>query len=173
MQTDEPELIARSIAGDHDAYAELVNRYKNAVYHHCFAIVRDEDVAEDLAQATFIAAYYHLAKYDPKFRLATWLFKIGTNKALTYLKHAARELRADDSLIASIAATTPQPHESAIQHELHAAVARLRPQYRAVISLHYWQGLSLQEVAMTMGSPVGSVKVWVKRAKEQLRKELS
>lgn len=54
---NEAELIARSLDGDSEAYAELVDRYKNAVYYHCFAIVRDEDVVEDIAQETFISAY--------------------------------------------------------------------------------------------------------------------
>lgn len=75
---DETELIARSKQEDHAAYAILVDRYKNALYHHCFAVVRDEDVAEDIAQETFITAYYKLAGYNPEYRLATWLFKIAT-----------------------------------------------------------------------------------------------
>jgi RNA polymerase sigma-70 factor (ECF subfamily) len=81
MQTDEAGLIARSIQGDHTAYAMPVGRYKHAVYHHCFAVVRNEGVAEDIAQKTFIAAYYHLHSYNPDYRLATWLFRIATNKA--------------------------------------------------------------------------------------------
>lgn len=173
MQTDETELIARSKQEDHQAYAELVDRYKNAVYHHCFAIVRDEDVAEDIAQATFIAAYYNLDKYNPQFRLATWLFKIATNKALDHLKRAAREVAADDTLIANIADLSTGPHQASEHAELHDAVNHLQPTYRAAISLYYWQGLSYQETATVMGSPLGSVKVWVARAKAQLRKELS
>lgn len=173
MQTDEPELIARSLAEDHEAYALLVDRYKNAVYHHCFAIVRDEDVAEDITQETFIAAFYNLDKYNAQFRLATWLFKIGTNKALNYLRHAAKSIAADDELIATIASAAPNPHQASERAELHDAVDRLRPEYRAAISLYYWQGLSYQEVADVMDSPIGSVKGWVSRAKAQLRKELS
>ncbi len=173
MQTDESELIARSITGDHEAYAQVVDRYKNALYHHCFAIVRDEDVAEDIAQATFITAYYNLKRYNPQYRLATWLFKISTNKALTYLKKAAKEVAADDELLAGIAATTSTPQQDSEHRELHDAVNRLPLRYRSVISLYYWQGLSYAEMAMVMGSPVGTVKVWTKRAKDQLRKELS
>lgn len=54
---DESELIAQSLNEDHHAYGELVDRYKKAIYHHSFAIVRDEDAAEDVAQDTFITAY--------------------------------------------------------------------------------------------------------------------
>ena len=174
MQTaDEAGLIARSKRGNSEAFAELVDRYKNAVYHHCFAIVRDEDAAEDIAQETFIAAYYNLHKYNPQYRLATWLFKIATNKALNYLKRAAREVAADDDIVAQVAATGPGPHAESARAELRDAVDRLEPRYRAAISLYYWQGLSYQEIAAVMGSPLGSIKAWMVRAKAELRKELS
>jgi len=169
----EAELIARSKHHDQQAYAELVDRYKNAVYHHCFAIVRDEDSSEDLAQETFISAYYKLGTYNPEYRLATWLFKIATNKALDHLKRHARVVIADDLMLQSIVSTQPQPHTISEYQELHHMVGSLSPQYRAVISLYYWQGLSYQEIATTLDAPLGSVKVWMSRAKAQLRKELS
>lgn len=170
---DEQELIARSLNADHHAYAELVDRYKNALYHHCFAIVRNEDAAEDIAQDTFITAYYKLRSYNPQYRLSTWLFKIATNKALTWLKKASRETPADDDLVANIASPHPRPDQQAEIQELHDAVARLRPKYRSVISLYYWQGLSYREIATVLAAPAGSVKVWMARAKQDLKKELS
>ena len=170
---DEAELIAQSLNGNHEAYAELVDRYKNALYHHCFAIVRDEDVAEDIAQDTFIAAYYKLNLYKPQYKLSTWLFKIATNKALNYLKKPGRETRADDELIANIASSQLGPSEEAEASELHTAVRNLPPKYRAVISLYYWHGLDYRETARALGVPSGTIKGWMSRAKLQLRKELS
>jgi RNA polymerase sigma-70 factor (ECF subfamily) len=169
----EQELIARTLNGDHLAYGELVDRYKTALYHHCFAIVRNEDVAEDIAQETFITAYYKLRSYNPQYRLSTWLFKIATNKALNWLKKAARETAADDELIATIASPHPGPDVQAEMQELHQAVGKLRPKYRSVISLYYWQGLSYQEIATVLAAPTGTVKVWMARAKQDLKKELS
>ena len=135
--------------------------------------MRQEDAAEDIAQETFIAAYYGLHKYDPTYRLATWLFKIGTNKCLNYLRAAAKQIQASDELLATLASTQGTPHAASLDSELHDAVNRLQPRYRAVISLHYWQGLTYADTALAMGAPVNSVRVWLKRAKEQLRKELA
>lgn len=168
----ESELIALTLDGDSNAYAEIVNRYKNAVYYHCFAIVRDEDIAEDIAQETFITAFYKLNKYNNKYKLATWLFKISTNKCLNSLKKTSKELKADDKLLEQIRSEKSGPHALALEDELHTAVHNLQPKYRAVISLYYWHGLDYQAVASAMGSPVNSVRVWLKRAKEELRKEL-
>jgi len=167
------ELIAQSLEGETEAYAELVDRYKDALYRHCFAIVRNEDAAEDMAQDTFIAAYYALQRYNPRYRLSTWLFKIATNKCLNYLRQKAREVSADDGVIASIASTAAGPAEDAQAQELRDAVARLKPKYRAVISLYYWQGCNYQEIAVALAVPSGSVKGWLSRAKTALRKELS
>jgi RNA polymerase sigma-70 factor (ECF subfamily) len=169
----ETGLIARSLDGDTQAYAELVDRYKNAIYHHCFAIVRREEVAEDMAQETFITAYYKLRLYNKDYKFSTWLFKLATNKCLNWLKKASKELAADDKLVAAIASHHPEPHQAAAYDELHAAVERLRPKYRAVISLHYWQGLSYEDIAIAVDAPPGSVKGWMRRAKDELRKELS
>jgi len=173
QQQDEQELIARSLNGDHQAYGELVDRYKNALYHHCFAIVRSEDVAEDIAQDSFITAYYKLKLYDPQYKLSTWLFKIATNTALNWLKKTKREVRVDDEVFEHIASNLPQPDRQMIYSELHRAVGQLRPNYRAAISLYYWQGLSNKEIAIILGSPEGSIKGWLRRAKIELRKELS
>lgn len=173
QKQDETALIAQSLGGDPHAYGELVDRYKNAIYHHCFAMVRDEDAAEDIAQETFITAYYKLHLYNPSYRLSTWFFKIATNKALNWLKKASREIAADDELLASIASTHPGPDILAEHTELHDAIDKLQPSQRAVISLYYWQGLSYQEIATVLSVPVGSVRGWMYRAKEELRKELS
>lgn len=173
QNNDEAELIARSIGGDSEAYAELVDRYKNAVYYHSFAIVRDEDAAEDIAQETFISAFYNLKSYNSKWRLSTWLFRISTNKCLNYIKRQSKLVADGDSMLAELASDRA-PLETEMHHlELHEAVKRLKPKHRAVISLHYWQGLSYADTAVAMDAPVNSVRVWLLRAKDELRKELS
>lgn len=169
----ETELIAQSLDGDHEAYGILVDRYKNAIYHHCFAIVRDEDLAEDISQETFIAAFYKLELYKSEYKLSTWLFKIATNNALNALKKKRKELPSDDVFFSSIASSQAEPATVIRYGELREAVNRLETNHRTVISLYYWQGLSYQEIALVMSSPIGSVRGWMHRAKETLRKELS
>jgi len=173
QDNNEPELIAHALDGDSAAYAELVDRYKNAVYYHCFAIVRNEGAAEDIAQETFIRAYYSLKRYKKEYRLSTWLFKISTNMCLNYLKKRGKEIAVDDAAIATIVSHEPTPHVNALHTELHEAVQTLPPKYRAAISLYYWQGLDYAATAAAMDAPINSVRVWLKRAKELLRKELA
>jgi RNA polymerase sigma-70 factor (ECF subfamily) len=173
QNTDEPELIAQSLDGDTESYGLLVDRYKNAMYHHCFAILRDEDAAEDMAQETFIAAYYQLKKYNSAYKFSTWLFRISTNKCLNYLRRKTKEISADEKVLDGIVSNQPTPHKTAEAHEVRDAVERLQPNYRAVVSLYYWQGLEYKDIALATDAPLNSVRVWLLRAKEQLRKELS
>ena len=169
---DEAELIAQSLDGNHQAYGILVDRYKKAIYYHCFAIVHDEDLAEDIAQDTFISAYYKLKLYKSEYKLSTWLFKIATNKALNALKKSKRNTPVDDAIFETIASTQPTVVKMSEYNELHEAVDRLETNHRVVISLYYWRGLSYEEIASVMSSPIGSVRGWMHRAKETLRKEL-
>jgi RNA polymerase sigma-70 factor (ECF subfamily) len=173
QNTDELELIAQALGGDTEAYSQIVDRYKSAIYHHCFAIVHDEDVAEDMAQETFITAYYQLKKYDVKYKFSTWLFKVSTNKCLNSIRSRAKVTALEDSVIDTLISSAPSPHRNAEMYELHEAVRSLQPKYRAVISLYYWQGLEYADIAVVMGAPLNSIRVWLLRAKNELRKELS
>lgn len=173
QQQDEQELITQSLNENHQAYGILVDRYKKAIYHHCFAIVRDEVIAEDIAQDAFIAAYYKLQKYNPQYKFSTWVFKIATNKALDWLKKTKREVRVDETVFESVPTTQPSPLVNAEYSELHRAIMRLAPRYRAVISLYYWQGLSYNDIAHALAVPEGSVKGWMRRAKDELKKDIA
>ena len=173
MQPSEEELIARSKHHDADAYGQLVDRYKQALYRHCFALMRSEDAAEDIAQEAFIAAYYQLTTFDSSRRFSTWLFKIATNKALNALRHDRRQHPMSDALVARLVSHHDAPEVHAEHAELRAIILRLEPRYRAVIHLYYFEGMSYEEIAIVMKKPVGSIKGWMNRAKQQLRRELS
>lgn len=169
---DEPELIARILGGEGDLFGTLIDRYKTGLYYHCFAIVRDEDTAEDIAQETFIQAYRNLTRYDSTHRFSTWLYKIATNKSIDFLR-SRRTVPLDDEKLATIVSTLPSTERQMTYRELHDAVAQLPVTYRSVVSLHYWHGKSYDEIAHIMGAPVGSVKGWLHRAKQHLKEALS
>lgn len=173
MQDTEEELIAKSKQHDADAYGQIVERYKDALYRHCFALLRDEDAAEDTAQEAFIAAYYKLNSFDSSRRFSTWLFKIATNKALDSLRSRRRVMPMSDETLERLVSPHASPSRQAEHAELTKAITQLAPRYRAVVHLYYFEGMSYDEIAEVMAKPVGSVKGWMNRAKKQLRKELA
>lgn len=170
---DEAELISDVINGA-DRYEELVTRYHVGLIIHCDRLVRDRDQAEDMAQEAFIKAYLNLKNYNPeKSRFSTWLYKIATNQCIDYLRKEKNRVSVED--IESIAeATMPIYQELEEREAVKSAVLSLMPpEYRAVVEAYYWQGKSYQQIAGEMNKPVNTVRTWLRRAKLQLREELS
>jgi len=172
MKQNEQELIAQILDGDEEAYAILIDRYKEGLYRHCFRFTHDEDEAEDIAHEAFIEAFVHLDRYNPQFRFSTWLYKIATNLALTHLRKR-RTVRLDEGELDRIMSDLPGTIDLAMYQELREAVDALPTNYRTVVSMHYWHGKSYSEIAMQMGTSVGSIKSWMSRARKQLKEVLS
>jgi len=171
MSKDETELIARIVNGHSGEYRLLVDRYKQDIYRHCFFILRDEDDAEDAAQEAFIRAYAHIVRFDPeKASFKTWLFTIGTRECLQTLRRRRTLLLLDEDTLESTLAPTDQ---TARDRELRDAVLALPTNYQAVITLHYWHGESYESIATEMHVPIGTVRGWLHRAKQQLKEALS
>src|SRR6185312_12395937 len=114
----------------------------------------------------------HLDRYNPQFRFSTWLYKIATNLALTHLRKR-RTIRLDEDELDRIMSNLPGTMDLVMYQELREAVDALPTNYRTVVSMHYWHGKSYSEIAMQMGTSVGSIKSWMSRARKQLKEVLS
>jgi RNA polymerase sigma-70 factor, ECF subfamily len=170
---EEAELIS-AINNGIDRYGELVERYHVGLIIHCEQLVGDRDEAEDIAQEAFVKAYLQLKKFDPhRARFSTWLYKIATNLALDYLRRNKRHVAVDD--VELLAETSMPTHlEDEEKDEVQKAVRGLDPpEYRQVIEAYYWNGKSYQEIADELHIPLNTLRTWVRRAKLQLREDLS
>jgi len=171
---DEQEIIKQILEGDGEKYRLLLERYQKGLVNHCFTMVNEYDLANDLTQEACIKAYFQLRNYKNEYRFSTWLYKIATNLCLDFLKKR-RHLSLDD---------IPEPHshhlspqDQAIKKEsdseIHQAIRTLPLKYQTVISLYYWQEQNYEEIAEIMHIPLGTVRTWLKRAKEKLKEELN
>jgi RNA polymerase sigma-70 factor, ECF subfamily len=172
MKQDELTIINRILNGEEEAYGLLIDRYKEGLYHHCFKFVRDEWRAEDLAQEAFIKAYVRLADFDRVHAFSTWLYKIATNLALSEL-HKKRPLALHEETLDLLVGTLPPTERSSIHAELHQAIEQLPANHKTTVKLYYFRGKPYAEIAREMNTTVGSVKVWMYRAKKQLKEMLS
>lgn len=178
------ELVARALAGDQEAFRQLVLRFERPVLSVISRLIRDPAAAEDVAQEAFVKAFRHLHRYDPQWRLASWLFKIAHNTAIDHLRRRRPEtvpLEAPDAdgegrWERFHAPEQEGPEEQAASTELAAAVDQalggLREQYREILELRFQQGLSYEEIAEVMGLALGTVKVQLHRARKQLADRL-
>ena len=183
--TTDQEVVALARHGQEAAYRELVRRYERPVFSLVYRMVRDRELAEDLAQETFVKALNAIESYRPEFKFSSWIFKIANNAAIDHLRR--RELDTL-SLDGSPHAETPEAieatalqigdrQETALEEvearelggEIETAIARLRPEYRSCILLRHVDGRAYEEIAEILGLPLGTVKTYIHRARNELR----
>jgi RNA polymerase sigma-70 factor (ECF subfamily) len=182
--TDE-ELVGRVRAGDRDAFALLVERYKRGIANFIGAGVRSSADVADLTQETFLRAYAHLGTYNPDLgRFSTWLYHIARNVVRTFLGRSQRrpvaaELGEDRSLENSVPdrSTESDPVGGVLRAEADAAVraalAELPERTRTVLALRYYDNMDYQSIATTMGLSLGNVKTLIHRGKLALAQKFS
>ena len=182
------EIVVLARQGREAAYRELIGRYQRPVFSLIYRLVRDREKSEDLAQETFIKVLNALDRYDPTYKFSSWIFKIAHNTSLDHLRkkepqvlslegspHAESASEQEASVIQAIS-TEETPEDYAASRELGAtlevAIGKLRPEYRTAIILCHVEGWPYEEIAETMGVPLGTVKTYIHRARNELKKEL-
>ncbi len=176
---DESELIDHAREGDVDAYAALVRRHQDLAFRAAYLIVRDPDEAKDAVQEALVKAYRALGRFRPAAPFRPWLLRIVSNEA----RNRRRSLGRRAGLALRVAedrpdgGTAPSPEAAVLVHEqratLLAALERLRPQDRDIVTGRFLLELSEAEVAAALGIPIGTAKSRLSRALGRLRLDLA
>jgi RNA polymerase sigma-70 factor (ECF subfamily) len=173
--TQEIAIIDEVIDGQKDHYRFLVDRYHKGLIQHLYALTGNLQTSEDIAQEAFIKAYDKLSQYDKNYAFSTWLYKIADNLAFRNLKQL-KNTQDIDEIAELVPDHSPTPAEQVdklfTKEAVQKSVEGLPMSYRRVISLYYWDDFSYEEIAIIMDTPIGTIRTWLYRAKEQLRKEL-
>ena len=175
VPTDE-RLIKATLAGDDEAFAELVRRYKQKVFRLAARFVRDNDDLDDICQEAFIKAYQYLNKFRGDAPFEHWITKIVVNVCYDMLRKQSR--RRDDVPLESVAfgISIPQALEPLAGEEawgaLRSAMTKLRPEDRMVLTLLNLEEKSVRETASLTGWSEANVKVRAFRARKELKRIL-
>jgi RNA polymerase sigma-70 factor (ECF subfamily) len=178
------ELIDRTLAGDHDAFAAIVERFQRKIFRVAFAIVRDDVEADTITQDTFVQGYTHLAKFQGRAELETWLTRITINRsrdALRRRKFMSLFSRIDNDNEAAPhlepVDQRPDPERQVMAGQLKAAIERaekeLSAQQKVIFRLRHYEDLSLEDIATHLGLRSGTVRAHLFRAIHKIRKELA
>jgi RNA polymerase sigma-70 factor (ECF subfamily) len=167
-------IVGLVLAGDHDVFAVLVERYKDAVQNLAYRLLGNITEAEDVMQETFVRAYTQLITYKPAHKFSTWLLSIASHLAIDQLRR--RRFLAlpleDVPFLEWIIDMGISPEQSALQgeqqDEIQSYLQRLPSKYRAVIVLRYWHDFSYEEIAQTLNLTPTLVKARLHRARELL-----
>lgn len=166
------ELIARTRAGDPDAFGTLVARYYDACWRFAYHMLGERADAEDVVQETYLRAYLAIGRYDERDQFRGWLFRILTNQcrnALTSRGRRTRRFVQDEAAIDSAAAPASGLALGVEDAALSRALARLDPHQREALLLKYAEGLEYTEMSAMTGVGESALKMRVKRGVERLR----
>ena len=145
----------------------LVETYQTALLHICCMILRDESLAEDAVQETFLKAYKAIDTFRGESSEKTWLFRIGVNVCRDMMR--ARWFRYLDRRVTPETLSIPAPETDDDHEELAQAILKLRATDKEIILLYYYQDMNIREIAQTLGLAPSSVSNRLKKAREHLR----
>lgn len=176
---DDYNLVLLAIKGNQKAYADLLVKYKDTIFFMLLKMVKNKNDAEDLTIETFSKAFKNIHQYTSNFAFSTWLFRIATNNCIDFLRKKKStaisfdteyEYPDKDNLFIDIDALDPE--EKLIQKQknkvMKTIVSNLKPRYKVLIELRYFEELSYEEIAQKLKLPIGSVKGHLFRARELL-----
>ncbi len=167
--------------GNQKAYAELMGFYRDAIYFLLLKMTNNPDDADDLTIEAFGKAFKKLDQYTPDYAFSTWLFKIASNNCIDYIRRKKMETLSINKTVVDEEGTdmsqilpshTPDPEEKMIERQkimmMREVVEKLKPNYRRLVQLRYFDEYSYEEIAEEMSIPIGTVKAQLFRAREFL-----
>jgi len=175
------DYVLKAIDGDQKAYAVLMNRYRNSIFHMMLKMVNNREDADDLTIEAFGKAFHKLHSYAPNYAFSTWLFKIAINNCIDHIRKKRIKLlsiddpiehNSDNDYSNNIRSTALNPEQSLVREQrvylMRTVLTKLSDKYRQMIELRYFEELSYDEIAVRLEIPLGTVKAQLFRAKEIL-----
>lgn len=176
------KLVSQAVNhGDQKAYAELMARYKDSIYFMLLKMVNNRDDADDLTIEAFGKAFKNLHQYTPDYAFSTWLFKIATNNCIDFIRRKRKmtfsidkgfENEEGQETTLELKSGTLDPEEHMIKKQkavlMRDIVEKLKPRYKRLVELRYFQERSYEEIATELQLPLGTVKAQLFRAREFL-----
>ncbi len=188
MEADDLSLVEKARAGEPEAFRALVVRYQRKVYALALGIVKDTDLAWDVAQETFVRVHRGLGEFEEKSSFSTWLFRITTHLAIDAVRRerTSRKSELDDVAEADVAeagegilatALGDDPGDNLLRRELASriddALATLPEKHRTILVLRELEGLSYEELSERLGIQKGTVMSRLFHARKKMQAALA
>lgn len=172
VEIDDHSIIKRILLGNIDAFALLIDRYQQTVYHLTFNMTGNEEDARDLTQEIFIKAYLNLRKVDPQYKFFSWLYRIAVNETLNYSKRKIFLLPLEELPVINGHLEDEEVTQKERRQFVRRAILQLKPKYRLLIVLKYYSGLSYDQISVVTGVPENKIKSRLFEARQILGKLL-
>ena len=181
VERSDNELITRTLAGDDDSFSLLVERHKDFVYTMTVRILKNEQLAEEVAQDSFLSAYRSLKRFRHKSKFSTWLYRICYNLSLNALakENRSRTLFSDRDIeetqnVRNYSDESESPLRYVDSRDLtnivNECIDELPSKYGSILSMYHLGQLKYEEISTVTGLPIGTVKSHLYRGRNLLKK---
>ncbi len=175
--TVESELIGRARAGEQQAFQQIARQHVEPLLGCARALCRDRQLAEDLAQETLLEAWRSIERFDGRCRFSTWLFGILRHRFLKARRRVSLRIVAElpSEVLLSISQSAADPSRDSQRAEdadrIRQAVAALPDEHRLVIELRFFADAKLEDIAVALDIPLGTVKSRLHNGLEKMRQQ--
>lgn len=175
---DENILIQRVLDGDVQSFEEIVRNYNVMVYTLAYRVLKNHEEAEELAQDVFLKVYQSLDSFNMKSKISTWIYRITYNSSINKYKSQKRKIDTigiDDSVEFSISSSPDAHHDISLKEKrkiINDSILKLPETDKIIVTLYYYEELSVKEIAEIVGISVNNVKIKLHRSRQKLFVEL-
>jgi RNA polymerase sigma-70 factor (ECF subfamily) len=170
---EEQRLVSRAKEGDMDAFERLVKMFQQSIYYLCRRMTGTHQTADDIAQETFIKAYFALSSFKDGMNFYTWIRKIAVNTSLNHLKSRKREEPLGDRDNAVMDLPQDELQQNEVEKKFQEALQALPPEQKAILILRVNENQSYRDIARTLHISEGTVMSRLSRARQRLKKILA
>jgi RNA polymerase sigma-70 factor (ECF subfamily) len=174
MKENDERIIERVLDGDRNAFALLVDKYKDRVFSLVIGIVRNREVAEELSQDIFLKVFRSLGKFRRESSFSSWIYRIAYNAAVSETRKKKTYFRSFDEQLERLAVLGSDDNAVVEENEnrhvlLEKALKELPPQEKLILMLYYFEEKSIEEVSKDTGLSLSNVKVRLFRLRNKLK----
>ena len=171
MNEDNDKItVSEILRGNTNSYKVIIERYQVAVYNFAYRMLQDSEDAKDITQNVFIKAYQKLSSYDDSYKFFSWLYRIAVNETINFKKSKRQFEEIDESSQESVITADDRELELEEKAEyLNIAIAHLKNDYKILIVMKYFHGLSYQEIGQVLEQPEKKVKSRLYTARQLLK----
>jgi len=176
-KSEEEKILLSLKNGNLAAFEKILLLYEDRIFNYIYHLVGQKQDAEDLTQETFIKLYTHIKTIDINKNFLVWLYKIATNTVYDFWrrKKNKKEILLDElQNLETIETETTYLNieKQEVVRDVQNALAKIKPIYRTVLLLFYKNNFTYKEIAETLNLPLNTVKIYIHRAKKELKEKL-
>jgi len=177
--SQEHEWVMKAKEGDDAAFARIVEAYQRPIYNLAYRMLGGATEAEDAAQEVFLRAYTHLDSYAPSYKFSSWILSIASHYCIDLLRKCQNQSVSMEEIdgLRWIPNDSPRPEPQALERDQERSIRRLLAElpehYRLAVVLHYWEGLSYEEIAEVTDDSESAIKSRLYRARRRLAELLT